>query len=121
MSKNTTYQQETKQLYIGFVSAAMLTILAYLSVVYEWLNGWTAAAFVLLLAVLQFLVQTYYFLHLRGESKPRWRSWTFVYTIIMMLIVVIGSIWVMYNLNYRMGMSGHEMEQELLRQNKKGF
>ncbi|MFZ1360973.1 MAG: cytochrome C oxidase subunit IV family protein [Candidatus Saccharimonadales bacterium] len=121
MSKQSTYRHEVAQLYIGFAGAAILTILAYLSVVGEWFDVWAAAAFVLVLAVLQFIVQVYYFLHLRGESKPRWLSWSFVYTIIMMLIVVIGSFWVMYNLNYRMGMTGHEMEQEMLRQNKKGF
>ncbi len=112
---------ETTQLYIGFAGAALLTILAYVSVTLQWFSAWVTAAFVLALAVVQFLVQVYYFLHLRGEEKPRWRNWTFIYAMIMMIIVVAGSLWVMYNLNYRMGMSGHEMEQELLRQNKKGF
>lgn len=120
MSKSKQQSAET-QLYIGFAGAAVLTIIAYLSVSQHWFSAWATAAFVLLLAIVQFLVQTYYFLHLRGEAKPRWRSWTFVYAIIMMLIVVVGSLWVMYNLNYRMGMSGREMEKELLHQNTKGF
>lgn len=120
MSK-LSYKQQERQLYIGFAGAAILTIIAYLSVTQSWFDAWTTAAFVLALAFLQFLVQTYYFLHLRGESKPRWRNWTYIYTLVMMLIVVAGSLWVMYNLNYRMHMTGYEMEQKLLEENKKGF
>lgn len=115
------YAKETQLYYTGFIGAAVLTILAYFSVTQHWFSVTTTAIFILVLAAMQFAIQAYCFLHLRGESKPRWRSWSFVYAAIMTLIVVIGSLWVMYNLNYNMGMSGHEMEQELLRQNKKGF
>lgn len=118
MSK-VNYVHETQQYVIGFVGAATLTILAYLSVKLDWFDATTTAIFVLVLAVLQFSVQVYYFLHLRGEAKPRWRSWTFVYSIVMMLVVVFGSLWVMYNLNYRMGMSGEAMEEYMLEQGKK--
>ncbi|MBH2007837.1 cytochrome o ubiquinol oxidase subunit IV [Candidatus Saccharibacteria bacterium] len=120
MSK-VNYVHETQQYVIGFVGAATLTILAYLSVKLDWFDATTTAIFVLVLAVLQFSVQVYYFLHLRGEAKPRWRSWTFIYSIVMMLVVVFGSLWVMYNLNYRMGMSGEAMEEYMLEQGKKGF
>ena len=116
-----SYAHEVRQYTIGFVGAAALTILAYLSVKLEWYDTTTTAIFVLVLAVVQFGVQVYYFLHLRGEAKPRWQSWSFVYSMAMMLIVVCGSLWVMYNLNYRMGMSGEQMEQRMLEQNKKGF
>ena len=75
----------------------------------------------LVLAVLQLFVQSYYFLHLGDEPKPRWKSWSYLYSMVMMIIVVMGSLWVMYNLNYRMGMTGPQMEAHMLEQNKKGF
>lgn len=115
------YAHEAQQYYIGFAGAAALTILAYASVKLAWFSPTVTAAFVLALAVLQLIVQVYYFLHLKGEEKPRWRNWTFVYSLVMMLVVVIGSLWVMYNLNYRMGMSGEQMEEYMLHENKKGF
>lgn len=115
------YTHEAQQYYIGFVGAAILTILAYASVKLEWFSPTMTAAFILALAVLQFIVQVYYFLHLKGESKPCWRNWTFVYSLIMMLVVVCGSLWVMYNLNYRMGMTGEQMEEYMLKENEKGF
>lgn len=120
MSK-VNYQHETRQYVIGFIGAALLTIFAYSSVKLAWFSAGFTAAFVLTLAVLQLAVQVYYFLHLKSESKPRWRSWTFGFTLIMMLVVVMGSLWVMYNLNYNMGMNGDAMEQYMLKQSSKGF
>lgn len=118
---STSIRLETRDYYIGFAGAAVLTVLAYLSVRLHWFDATTTAVFVLVMAVLQFGVQSYYFLHLRGEPKPRWRNWTYLYVLIMMLVVVLGSLWVMYNLNYRMGMSGDAMNEYMLKQNKKGF
>ncbi len=121
MSKRANYQHEATQYTIGFVGASVLTLLAYFSVKFSWYDATTTAVVVLALAVIQFGVQVYYFLHLRGEAKPRWKNWTFVYSMAMMLIVVCGSLWVMYNLNYRMGMSPEQMEQYMHEQNSKGF
>lgn len=121
MSKASIRRHDTQQYIIGFAGAALLTVLAYLSVKLHWYDTGTTAAFILLLAVVQFVVQVYYFLHLRGEAKPRWRNMTFIYALVMMLVVVCGSLWVMYNLNYRMGMSGEAMDQYMLKQGKKGF
>ena len=115
------YRHETRQYVTGFIGAAALTVLAYTSVKLSWFSAGLTAAFVLTLAILQLAVQVYYFLHLKSESKPRWRSWTFAFTLVMMLVVVAGSLWVMYNLNYNMGMSGEAMEQYMLKQNSKGF
>jgi len=39
----------------------------------------------------------------------------------MMLVIVIGSLWIMQNLDYRMGMSGEAMNEYMKEQNKKGF
>lgn len=118
---STNFRTERINYILGFIGAAVLTLLAYFSVTSAWFSATQTAAFVLALAVVQLLVQSYYFLHLKNESKPRWKSWTYLYTLAMMLIVVVGSIWVMYNLNYRMGMSGDQMEEYMLEQNKKGF
>lgn len=124
MTKQTTkpnFRADKINYLIGFAGAAILTLLAYFSVKATWFTPAQTAGFVLALAVLQFFVQSYYFLHLKGEAKPRWQFWTYVYTIVTMLILVAGSIWVMYNLNYRMGMTGDQMEEYMLEQNKKGF
>lgn len=112
---------EIKQYLIGFIGSLILTIAAYLVAKQHAMSTSATAFIVLVFAVVQFSVQVYYFLHLREERKPRWKSWLFAYTLIMMLVIVFGSIWVMYNLNYRMKMSGSDMNRYMLEQNKKGF
>lgn len=62
---------------------------------------------IVLLAVVQLIVQLYYFLHLGGEKRPRWNLSVFLFMLISLLIVVLGSLWIMKNLDYNM-MSGHE-------------
>lgn len=97
----------------GFVLSIVLTLIAYLSVVNAWFSGVGLVAFVSGLAVLQLLVQLIFFLHLSRESKPRWNLMSFLFAALVVLIVVIGSIWVMYNLNYNM-MPQHDMDRHIM-------
>lgn len=53
-------------------------------------------------ASLQLAVQVVYFLHVSTERKARWSALSAGFTAAMVLIVVVGSIWVMQNLNYNM-------------------
>lgn len=68
-----------------------------------------------ILALAQFFAQLYYFLHLGRETKPRWKLLVLCFMILVVLIIVVGSIWIMYNLNYRM--SPQQMNTYMLNQN----
>ncbi len=57
---------------------------------------------IVVLAVAQLFVQLRFFLHVGRESKPRWNLMALIFAVIVVLIVVIGSLWIMSNLNYRM-------------------
>ena len=107
---------------LGFASALILSTLAYLIVVQEWFAtpGMTMAI-LLLLAVVQLVVQLVCFLHLDFKDRSRDRTTVIIFTLIMMLVIVIGSLWVMHNLDYRMGMSPEAMNEYMIEQNKKGF
>ena len=54
------------------------------------------------IALVQLVVQLIFFLHLLNESKPRWNLIFFISTIGIILIVVVGSVWIMNHLNYNM-------------------
>lgn len=54
------------------------------------------------LAIIQFFIQLYFFLHLGKEMRPRWKLLVFTFMVGVVLILVIGSLWIMANLNYRM-------------------
>lgn len=53
-------------------------------------------------ALTQLLVQLICFLHLGRESKPRWNLLVFGFMITVVVILVFGSLWIMYYLNYHM-------------------
>lgn len=92
----------------GFVLSLITTLIAYWIVITHANGGLVMFSHTGLysmlgvLAVVQFIVQAVYFLHLGTESKPRWRVVMFWYMILMVLIIVVGSIWIMENLNYNM-------------------
>ncbi|AHB71410.1 hypothetical protein P262_04274 [Cronobacter malonaticus] len=53
-------------------------------------------------AVVQILVHLVCFLHMNASSEERWNLVAFVFTLLIIAIVVVGSIWIMWNLNYNM-------------------
>jgi cytochrome o ubiquinol oxidase subunit IV len=59
----------------------------------------------LVLALSQLFVQLLFFLHLDRESKPFWNLQVAILAAGVVLILVIGSIWIMNNLNYNMNSS----------------
>lgn len=64
-------------------------------------------------AISQLLVQLIFFLHLGRGSNVRWNILVFLFATLVILIVVIGSLWIMNNLDYNMG--GHDMENEIIK------
>lgn len=106
---------------IGFGGALILSVAAYLFATEGWIASSQGTMVVLLLlAVIQLVVQLVCFLHL-GSGRSRDRVVTIGFTILMMLVIVIGSLWIMRNLDYRMGMSSEAMSDYMKAQNKKGF
>lgn len=87
----------------GFIYSVFLTLTAYFLVVNEVFSGWTVVFIILALAVLQLAVQLFYFLHINQEGKPRWNLITFFFAVQTVLIVVLGSVWIMVNLSYHHG------------------
>lgn len=86
---------------IGFILCVFMTIWAYMAVTGS-LSRSAALAIISVLAFLQFVTQTIFFLHLGQENKPRWRLTSYLFMIMVVLILFAGSIWIMNNLNYRM-------------------
>lgn len=81
-------------------------------------HGYLTAA-IMVLALVQLIVQLVFFLHLSHEQKPRMQSMLFVFTSLIITIVVVGSLWIMANLDYSHGgnHSGHssqEIDKEII-------
>lgn len=87
---------------IGFIWSIGLTLIAYGLVVYRTFSPALLVAAVIGLALIQFLIQLLFFLHLGRETKPRWKLFVFLFMVMVVAILVFGSLWIMNNLNYRM-------------------
>ena len=89
-----------KSYLLGFILSILLTVAAYLLVVNNMLSQGVLIIVILALAVIQLWVQLIMFLHLGQETGPRWKLISWISTASVLLIVVIGSIVIMNNLNY---------------------
>src|SRR4051812_10717480 len=92
----------------GFLLSVILTLVAYIPVVihintqHKFPSHTVIIPVILAFAVLQLFVQLVYFLHLGVDARNRWSLLFFISTVLIILIIVIGSIWIMANLNYNM-------------------
>ena len=66
------------------------------------------ALVIMAFAVVQIVVHMIYFLHMNTKSEGGWTMMALIFTIVMVVIALSGSLWVMYHLNSNM-MPIHEM------------
>lgn len=86
----------------GYVLSLYLTVTAYLIVAHHLFSNHRLVVSVVGLALIQFVVQLLFFLHLGQETKPRWKLLVLLFMLAIVSILVFGSLWIMNNLNYRM-------------------
>ena len=89
-----------KSYVIGFVLSVILTAIPFGLVMNTGHYGFsieTVLAAILALAVVQVFVHMVYFLHMDRSAEQRWNVVAFAFTLLILVIVVAGSIWVMHN------------------------
>lgn len=93
---------------VGFVLSLILTYVAYYLVsTHVASHHMTFTHHFLIIATIilaftQLCVQLVFFLHLGRDPKPKWNLWFFIATLGLILIIVLGAIWIMNNLDYNM-------------------
>jgi cytochrome o ubiquinol oxidase subunit IV len=93
---------QTLRLYLtGFFGSLFLTILSFSLTAAKFFSTKGLIVSLILLAVLQAFVQLVFFMHMGKEEKPRWMSLLFYLMATILLIVVIGSLWIMIDLDHR--------------------
>lgn len=106
MGKNTPVHDSASGSYrsyiSGFLFSIILTFEAYFIVSRHSMAGNKLIFTISGLAIIQLLVQLIFFLHLGRESKPRWNLTALMFAMIVVVILVAGSLWIMYHLNYNM-------------------
>ena len=88
---------------IGFALSAALTALPFWLVMTGVLASVQGTAIaVILLAFVQIVVHTVFFLHVNTKAEGGWTLMALVFTGVIVTIVISGSLWIMYHLNSNM-------------------
>ncbi len=98
---------------IGFGLSVVLTAIPFWLVMSGVISSKEVAAFVVMaLALTQIVVHMIFFLHMDTKSENGWTIMALIFTIVLIVIALSGSLWVMYHLTTNMmPMSPHEMKQ----------
>ena len=87
----------------GFVLSVILTAIPFFLVMSGLVGSGRLTAFlVLACAVSQIIVHMIYFLHMNLKNEAGWTMISLVFTIVVLVIAVIGTIWVIYHMDANM-------------------
>ena len=86
----------------GFILSLLLTLASFGMLMYGKFPTSLILAAIVTLAVLQIIAQMHFFLHLDNSPAQRWNVMVLVYTLIIIVFLVLGTLWIMYNANIRM-------------------
>ncbi|MEG6507611.1 cytochrome o ubiquinol oxidase subunit IV [Methyloligella sp. 2.7D] len=87
---------------IGFVLAVLLTAIPFGLVAAGVLAPKPALLVIAGLAVIQILVHLHFFLHIDFTSTPRENLIVLAFAAVLIFLMVGGSLWIMFDLNWRM-------------------
>lgn len=94
---------------LGFVLSVVLTAVPFWLVMSGTLPSKQITALVIMaFAIVQIVVHMIYFLHMNAASENGWTMMALIFTIVMVVIALSGSLWVMSHLNSNM-MPMHQM------------
>lgn len=99
------YEEERRErlsYVIGLVLALALTVGAFAVVWLDLLSGGAALAVLGLLAFIQAVVHLRFFLHIDLERSHRDDLMLILFTVLILLIMVSGTVWILYDQHIRM-------------------
>lgn len=97
-----------KSYVIGFLLSVVLTVIPFWIVVGDVMDNRTwAIVIIFVLGGMQMLVHIHYFLHVTIKAEAGWQMMSLGMTVLLLVIVLTGSIWVMFNLEANM-MPAHD-------------
>jgi cytochrome o ubiquinol oxidase subunit IV len=94
---------------LGFVLSVVLTAIPFWLVMSGVLPSKQVTALIIMaFATVQIVVHMIYFLHMNTKAENGWSMMAMIFTIVMVVIAMSGSLWVMNHLNSNM-MPVHQM------------
>ena len=87
---------------IGFILSVILTAIPFWLVMERPLSDGATAAVIMVFAAVQIVVHMIFFLHMNPKAEGGWSITSLAFTIIIVVIMLAGSLWVMHHLNTNM-------------------
>ncbi len=95
----------------GFILSVILTAIPFWLVMTGVIHNKSATLLTIAaLAVVQIVVHMVYFLHMNSRVEGGWSILALIFTLILVVIALIGSLWIIYHLNANM-VPGRDMSQ----------
>lgn len=92
-----------KRYLTGFALSIVLTAIPFWLVMGKVIERPSVTVFVVLaFAAVQIVVHMVYFLHMNVKSEGGWTILALIFTLVLVVIALSGSLWVMYHLNQNM-------------------
>lgn len=87
----------------GVILCVILTVIAFWAVMSQQFTKWEIFSIIYTAACIQFLVQVICFLRLNTQTeRARTNVMSILFTLVILIVIVFGSLWIMRNLNYNM-------------------
>ena len=97
------YHATIKGYAVGFLLSVVLTAIPFWLVMAKVLPSSQSTALVIVgFAAVQMVVHMVYFLHMNAKVEGGWSLLALVFTVAVVVIMLAGSIWVMFHLNTNM-------------------
>jgi cytochrome o ubiquinol oxidase subunit IV len=87
----------------GFILSVILTAIPFwLVMAHVVTDSRVATGLIMVFALAQIVVHMVYFLHMNTKSEGGWTMLALIFTMVLVVIALSGSLWIMYHLNENM-------------------
>jgi len=86
----------------GLLLAVILTLIPFRVVMGDEVGRHTAVWAIVVCAAVQMVVHLVFFLHLNRRAEQYWYRVALVFTVLIVGITIVGSVWIMNHLNHNM-------------------
>ena len=98
----------------GFILSVILTAIPFALVMTGAIESKAATGIiVMLIGAVQIVVHMIYFLHMNTKSEGGWTFMALIFTLVIVVVALSGSLWVMHHLNVNMMPMSPEMMKNM--------
>lgn len=102
MDQDTQYRSERNSYVTGYILAIVLTGVPFALVAYGLFSTFTVLIAIAVFAVVQIVVHFRYFLHIDLSKSKRDDLQLILFTTLIVVLMVGGTLWILFNLRMRM-------------------